>query len=119
MKGPDSTTSIETVPVRPASTSSQIELVSANTVPATPITTSRRMYQRRRPMRSPVAGEQDRDDCGAGDERAEHDPDLHARVAEVGEGDADEDAAEPVGERAQRLNEENPPGVGSEAAAHR
>ncbi len=65
------------------------------------------------------AGEENRHECRAGDERAEHDPDLHAGVAEVGERDADEDAAEPVREGSQRLHEKNPPGVGSEAVAHR
>ena len=64
----------------------------------------------------PVAGtgDRERDDRGAADERAEHEPDLHAREAEVGECDADQDAAQPVGERAQSLDEQDSARVAAE-----
>jgi hypothetical protein len=40
VNGPDSTTSVETVPVRAARMSAGGQVVSANTVPAAPITPS-------------------------------------------------------------------------------
>ena len=60
------------------------------------------------------AGEQDRHERRAGDERAQDEPDLHAREAEIGERDADENAAETVDEGAERLNEKNPARVCAE-----
>ncbi len=54
VNGPDSTTSVDTVPVSAASTSSHVSPVSANAAPANPMTTKSAVYQRRRPTRSPV-----------------------------------------------------------------
>ncbi len=54
VNGPDSTTSVETVPLRAASTRSQISSVSANAMPARPMRRKRAAYQRRRPTRSAV-----------------------------------------------------------------
>ena len=51
--GPDSLGSVDTVPVRAATTSSGKDRVRAKTVPATPISIRRAVYSLLRPIRSP------------------------------------------------------------------
>ena len=53
VNGPDSTTSVESVPVSAAMRSAVSEPVRAKTVPAIPMTTRRLTYVRRRPRASP------------------------------------------------------------------
>ena len=64
-----------------------------------------------------VTGEHDRDERRAGDECSENEPHLDAREAEVCERHPDEDTAEPVCERAARLDEQDPAGVRPESHA--
>jgi hypothetical protein len=61
-----------------------------------------------------IAGQQQRGQRGAGQQRAEHQADLGARTARPRQRDADEHAAQPVGERPQRLDPEQPPGVAAQ-----
>ena len=53
VNGPDSTTSVEIVPVRAARTNQNTDPVTAKTAPETPIASNKARYARRRPTRSP------------------------------------------------------------------
>jgi hypothetical protein len=63
------------------------------------MTTKSAVYQRRRPTRSPVRAIAIDASANAGEQCREDDPDLEAGEPAAGERDADEDAAEPIGER--------------------
>ena len=65
------------------------------------------------------ASDRDRRERDAGEQCREDEPDLEAGEPAAGERDADEDAAEPIGERAQRLDGEDAAGVGGQAISFR
>ena len=52
--GPDSLASVDIIPVSANATSARKESVSAKTTPTVPNATSRIVYNRRRPIRSPA-----------------------------------------------------------------
>ena len=116
VNGPDSTTSVETVPVRAARTRSHVSSVRANAAPATPMTTKSAV-----PAAAPEAiarpCDRERGERHAGEERSEHDPDLEPGEAPPGERDADENAPEPVGERPERLDGEDAASVAGQAVS--
>ena len=99
VNGPDSTTSVDTVPVSAARTSSHVSSRERECgareshddeergVPAPPADAVAR------------ASDRDRRERDAGEQCREDDPDLEAGEPAAGERDADEDAAEPIGER--------------------
>ena len=61
-----------------------------------------------------VAGKQDGDERRTRYESRDDEADFDAREAEVGQSDTDQDTAESVDERPQRLDEKDAPGVSSE-----
>ena len=116
MNGPDSTTSVETVPVRAARTRSHVSSVRANAAGH-----AHDDEERRVPAAAPDAiarpRDRERGERHAGEERSEHDPDLEPGEAPPGERDADENAPEPVGERPERLDGEDAASVAGQAVS--
>ena len=66
-----------------------------------------------------VAGACDRDrgERYAGEKRCENNADLESREAAASEGDPDQDAAEPIGKRAERLDGQDATGVCGQAVS--
>jgi hypothetical protein len=114
VNGPDSTTSVETLPLSAATIGAGSAPCQREDAPGDRHRDEQDAVAAAASDAIAVAGEPRGGERIAGEQRREDGADGGVRVAAIGEGDADEHRAQPVGERARHLRGDDPACVGAQ-----